>query len=188
MEVLGSAPDGRAKIGASAWPIPVRSAGLPGLAADRRSGSLGALAEEPCELVVRLAAVLLDTPWAAVIVAIKRSSSRRTCRASTARDEKPALSGKRAAHTESRGGVSGVGPAFAPALVFDGGSDMPHAHFERERVILVHSAQLLHVCRHVRHRAAGQALHTDELSASGLGEAGNRARFNPVKLTHAHSL
>jgi hypothetical protein len=83
MEVLGSAPDGRAKIGASAWPIPVKSAGLPGLAADRRSGSLGALAEEPCELVVRLAAVLLDTPWAAVIVAIKRSSSRRTCRAST---------------------------------------------------------------------------------------------------------
>jgi hypothetical protein len=92
-----------------------------------------------------------------------------------------ALSGTRAAHTESRGGVPGVSPAFAPALVFDGESDMPHADFEREGVILVHSAQLLHERHHVRHRAAGQALHTDELSASGLGEAGNRARFNPVK-------
>jgi hypothetical protein len=64
-------------------PSRLKSAGLPGLAADRRSGSLGALAEEPCELVVRLAAVVLDTPWAAVMVAVKRSSSRRTCRAST---------------------------------------------------------------------------------------------------------
>jgi len=36
--------------------------------------------------------------------------------------------------------------------------------------------------------ATGQALYTDELSASGLGEAGNRARFNPVKITHAHPL
>jgi hypothetical protein len=65
---------------------------------------------------------------------------------------------------------------------------MPHAHFEREGIILVHSAQLLHERNHVRHRTAGQALYTDELSASGLGEAGNRARFNPVKITHAHPL
>src|SRR2546430_6684958 len=89
---------------------------------------------------------------------------------------------------ESRGGVPGVSPAFAPALVFDGGSDMPHAHFECEWVIIVHSAQFLHDRHHVRHRAAGEAPHTDELSGSGLGKAGNRARFNPVKITHAHSL
>jgi hypothetical protein len=38
-----------------------------------------------------------------------------------------ALSGTRAAHTESRGGVPGVSLAFAPALVFDGGSDTPYA-------------------------------------------------------------
>jgi hypothetical protein len=34
----------------------------------------------------------------------------------------------------------------------------------------------------------GRPLHTDELSGSGLGEAGDRARFNPVKIAHAHSL
>jgi uncharacterized protein len=94
----------------------------------------------------------------------------------------------RAGHTESRGGVPGVGPAFGPALVFDGGSDMPHAHFECEGVILVHSAQLFHERHHVRHRAAGQALHADELSALCLGEAGNRARFHSIKITHAHPL
>jgi hypothetical protein len=37
-----------------------------------------------------------------------------------------------------RGGIPRVSPAFAPALVFNGGSDMPHAHLEREGVILVH--------------------------------------------------
>jgi hypothetical protein len=39
-----------------------------------------------------------------------------------------------------RGGIPRVSPAFAPALVFNGGSDMPHAHLEREGVIVVHPA------------------------------------------------
>jgi hypothetical protein len=32
---------------------------------------------------------------------------------------------------------------------------MPHAHFECEGVIVVHSAQLFHERHHVRHRVAG---------------------------------
>jgi hypothetical protein len=84
MEVLGGAPDwARAGFGASAWPVPVRSPGPPGSAADRRSGLLGAWAEEPFECVVRLAAMVLDTPSASVTVAVKRFSSRRTCPGST---------------------------------------------------------------------------------------------------------
>jgi hypothetical protein len=39
-----------------------------------------------------------------------------------------------------RGGIPRVSPAFAPALVFNGDSDMPHTHLEREGVILVHPA------------------------------------------------
>jgi hypothetical protein len=84
MEVLGSAPAwAPARIGALAWPAPVRSPEPPGSAADRRSGPLSALAEEPFERVVRLAATVLDTPWASVTVPGKRCSSRRTCPAST---------------------------------------------------------------------------------------------------------
>ena len=83
MEVRGSAPDcACARIGALAGPVPVGSAGLPGPTADRRSSLLGALAEGPLERVVRLAAVVLDTPWASVTVAGKRFSSGRSCLAS----------------------------------------------------------------------------------------------------------
>ena len=39
-----------------------------------------------------------------------------------------------------RSGIPRVSSAFALALVFNGGSDMPHAHLEREGVILVHAA------------------------------------------------
>ena len=84
MEVLGSAPAwAPARIGAPAWPVPVRSPGPPGSAADRRSGPLSALAEEPFERVVRRAAMVLDTPLASVTVPRPRCSSRRTCPAST---------------------------------------------------------------------------------------------------------
>ena len=84
MEVLGSAPPWPpAGIGALAWPVPVRSPGPPGSAADRRSAPLSALAEKSFERVVRLAAPALDTPWASVTVPGKRCSSRRTCPAST---------------------------------------------------------------------------------------------------------
>jgi len=84
MEVLGSAPAwAPARIGALAWPVPVRSPGPPGSGADRRSGPLSALAEEPFERVVQLAATVLDTPWASVTVPGKRCSPRRTCPAST---------------------------------------------------------------------------------------------------------
>jgi hypothetical protein len=41
------------------------------------------MAEEPFELVVRPAEMVLYTPWAPVTVAVKRFSSRRTCSAST---------------------------------------------------------------------------------------------------------
>jgi hypothetical protein len=84
MEVSGSAPVwASAGIGVSAWPVPVRSQGLRGSAADRWNGPLGAMAEGSVERVVRLAAMVPDTPWASVTVAIKRSSSRRTYPAST---------------------------------------------------------------------------------------------------------
>jgi hypothetical protein len=84
MEVLGSAPPwAPAGIGALAWPVPVRSPGPPGSAADRRSAPLSALAEKSFERVVRLAAPALDTPWASVTVPGKRCSSMRTCPAST---------------------------------------------------------------------------------------------------------
>jgi hypothetical protein len=84
MEVLGSAPAcALARIGAPAWPVPVRSSGPPGSATDRRSGPLSALAEEPFERVVRQAAMVLDTPLASVTVPGKRCPSRRTCLAST---------------------------------------------------------------------------------------------------------
>jgi hypothetical protein len=96
MEVLGSATAwAPARIGALAWPAPVRSPGPPGSAADQRSGPLSALAEEPFERVVRLAATVLDTPWASVTVPGKRCSSRRTCPAST----------RAAAHRETRPSV-----------------------------------------------------------------------------------
>lgn len=84
MEVPGRAPDGaRARIGAPTRPVPVRSPGPPESAADRRSGPLSALAEEPFERVVRLAAMVLDAPQASVKVPGKRCSPRRTCPAST---------------------------------------------------------------------------------------------------------
>ena len=84
VEVLGSVPAwAPARTGALAWLVPVRSPAPPGSATDRRSGPLSALAEEPFERVVRLAATVLDMPWASVTVPGKRCSSRRTCPAST---------------------------------------------------------------------------------------------------------
>jgi hypothetical protein len=79
MEVLGSAPVWvPARIGARAWPVPVRSPRRPESAADRQSGPLGALAEEPVERrVARLAAMVPGTPWASVTVARQRFSARR---------------------------------------------------------------------------------------------------------------
>ena len=84
MEVLGSAPVWvPATIGARAWPVPVRSPRRPGSPADRRSGPLGALAEEPVERrVARLAAMVPGTPWASATVAGQRFSARRICPAS----------------------------------------------------------------------------------------------------------
>src|SRR5215813_4753439 len=84
--------------------------------------------------------------------------------------------------------VPRVSLALAPALVFYGGSDVPHAYLEREGVIVVHAAQPLHERRHVPHGAVGQGLNGHERAVADLGEAGNRARLHPGKVTHAWSL
>ena len=79
MEVLGSAPVWvPARIGARAWPVPVRSPRRPASAAARWSDPRAALAEEPVERrVARLAAMVPGTPWASATIAGQRFSARR---------------------------------------------------------------------------------------------------------------
>ena len=58
------------------------------------------------------------------------------------------------------------------SLILDYGSDVAQAHLERQRVILVHSAQLVHEHGHVPDRMARQVRHAHGPAAPGLGEAG----------------
>ena len=44
------------------------------------------------------------------------------------------------------------------SLILDYGSDVAQAHLERQRVILVHSAQLVHEHGHVPDRMAGRSV------------------------------
>ncbi len=83
MEVSGSAlVRAPARTGALTGPVPVESPGLPEPDAVRRSGPPGAPAPEPFERVARLATMVLDTPWASVMVAGRQSTSGRICLAS----------------------------------------------------------------------------------------------------------
>src|SRR6266704_177125 len=78
MEVSGSAlVRAPARTGALTGPVPVESPGLPEPDAVRRSGPPGAPAPEPFERVARLATMVLDTPWASVMVAGRQSTSGR---------------------------------------------------------------------------------------------------------------
>jgi hypothetical protein len=71
------------------------------------------------------------------------------------------------------------------ALVLDCGSDVPYAYFERQRVLLVHAAQLIHERGHVPHGVVRKALHAHELPVAGLREAGDHACLDSVKVSHA---
>jgi len=85
-----------------------------------------------------------------------------------------------------RGGVfPRVSSAFLPALILDHGSDVAQAHLERQRVILVHSAELVHEHGHVPDRMARQVRHAHEPAGAGLGKAGDRTGLDSVKITHA---
>jgi hypothetical protein len=68
-------------------------------------------------------------------------------------------------------GFPRVSSAFLPSLILDYGSDVAQAHLERQRVILVHSAQLVHEHGHVPDRVARQVRHAHG-PVAGLGEAG----------------
>src|SRR5690348_8765292 len=79
-----------------------------------------------------------------------------------------------------------VSMAFLAALVLYDGGDVPDAYFERQRVLLVHAAQLVHEHGHVLHGAVRQAPHAHELPAAGFRIAGDRAWPDPVEVSHAH--
>jgi len=61
---------------------------------------------------------------------------------------------------------------------------VPYAHLERQRVLRVHAAQLVHERDHVLHGAVRQALHAHELPAASLREAGDRTCPDSVKVSH----
>src|SRR5690242_1946235 len=71
------------------------------------------------------------------------------------------------------------------ALVLDCGSDVPYAYLERQRVLLVHAAQLVHERGHVPHGVVRKALHAHELPAAGLREAGDHTCLDSVEVSHA---
>src|SRR5580693_9401182 len=77
-----------------------------------------------------------------------------------------------------------VGLPLPTALVLDHRGDVPDAYLERERIGLVHAAQLLHEAEHVLHGLLREALHADEPPVAGLGETGHATRFHAVKVTH----
>ena len=73
----------------------------------------------------------------------------------------------------SRGAViPRVSVTLLAAPVLDCGSDVPYAHLERQRVLLVHAAQLVHERGHVPHGTVRQAPHAHEFPAASLREAG----------------
>src|SRR6266704_1820028 len=56
---------------------------------------------------------------------------------------------------------------------------------ERQRILRVQAAQLVHERDHVRHGAVRQALHAHECPAASLREAGDRTCLDSVKVSHA---
>src|SRR4029077_9172436 len=74
---------------------------------------------------------------------------------------------------------------FLAALVLDYGSDVPYAHFERQRVLLMHAAQIIHELGHVPHGAVRQGLNAHEVPVAGLREPGDSTWPAPVKVSHA---
>src|SRR5215813_14881450 len=83
-------------------------------------------------------------------------------------------------------GHPGVSMTFLAALVLDCGSDVPDAYLERQRVLPVHAAQLVHERDHVPHGTVRQALHAHELSAASLREARDRTCRDSVRVGHTH--
>src|SRR5215468_2046634 len=82
--------------------------------------------------------------------------------------------------------IPGVSMTFLAALVLDCGSDVPDAYLERQRVLPVHAAQLVHERDHVPHGTVRQALHAHELSAASLREARDRTCRDSVRVGHTH--
>jgi len=86
----------------------------------------------------------------------------------------------------SRGAIiPRVSVPLLAALVLDYGSDVPYAHLERQRVLLVHATQFVHERGHVPHGLVRQALHAHEIPAASLREAGDHACPDSVKVSHA---
>src|SRR5689334_16097503 len=65
------------------------------------------------------------------------------------------------------------------ALVLDCGSDVLYAHLERQRVLLVHAAELVHERGHVPQGVVRKALHAHELPAAGRQEPSPRRAGTP---------
>src|ERR1700749_1978152 len=61
---------------------------------------------------------------------------------------------------------------------------MPDAHFERERIGLVHVLELFHELEHVLHGDLRQAPYIHELTGTGFGEAWDGTGSDPVEITH----
>src|SRR6185437_150271 len=70
------------------------------------------------------------------------------------------------------------------ALILDHRGDVPDTYFKRERVDIVHAAQLLHEVEHVPHSVIRQPSHAHELARARLGETRHGPRLNPVKVAH----
>src|SRR4029077_1026518 len=87
-------------------------------------------------------------------------------------------------HTSGRRITPWVGLPLPTALVLDHRGDVSDAHLERERIGLVHAAQLLHEAEHVLHGLLREALHADEPPVAGLGKTGHATRFHSVEVTH----
>ncbi len=71
-----------------------------------------------------------------------------------------------------------------PTLILDHRGDVPDAHFKRERVDIMHAAQLVHEVEHVPHRVMRQPPDAHELADARLSETRDGTRLNPIEVAH----